>query len=335
MIVRIIWVLIGLNATALLFFVVFFLSSAEGRNVDSMEKGWTTILFGIGLLVIALSVIPLRFGHSNFSIIMAGIFAALPSFVALCIFLSDKIPSFKKERTNAEIYYKDKTQRSIAAAIEQNDTLKLRELIKGQDLNIQGNRVWDWDGLNYLQFAVRLRSDSKIYVNDKANTACIRILVEHGSATTPALSEAIKHLPPETISLLLNAGADPNTHGYANSSPLLFEAMGTSRQENDIAILLIQKGANVNAWNNYDQTPLMAAAQNAGTSAQWKDIWRVVRYLLEEAHADYASTRPDGINFAMIVQETITKAALEKVTMPPDFMAVVKWLKDHPVPIKS
>ena len=87
MIAAIIWILVGLNAAALLFFVVFFVSSTEGRNVDSMEKGWTTILFRIGLLVIALAIIPLRFGHSNFSIIFGGLFYGSSSVLALCIFL--------------------------------------------------------------------------------------------------------------------------------------------------------------------------------------------------------------------------------------------------------
>lgn len=232
----------------------------------------------------------------------------------------------------AELYYKDKTQRSIATAIEQNDTTLLRELIKGQDLNIQGNKVWDWPGLNYLQFAVRLRSNPGNFpFNDTANTAAIRLLIENGSATTPVLAEAIKYLSPETITLLLDAGADPNTQGYASADPLLFEAIGTKKEDNNMAILLLQKGADKNAKSrNYNQmTPVMFAANNARTSAYWNDVWRLVRYLLEETHCDYAYITKDGLSLGGIIRTIRENALAEQITMTPDFLTVVDWLKQH------
>jgi hypothetical protein len=330
--VKIIWVLIGINISALFIFIVLYFVNSVGRNVDTMEKGWTAILAILGAVVILLAVLPLKFGHSSFSLYMSAFFAALPLSITLCIVISKNLPSFKKKQTMAELYYKDKTQRSIATAIEQGDTTLLKELIKGQDLNVQGNKVWDWPGLNYLQFAVRLRSNPGNFpFNDTTNTAAIRLLIENGSATTPALAEAIKYVPYETVTLLLDAGADPNTQGYASPDPLLFEAIGTKKQENNIAILLLKKGADPNAKSkNYDQmTPAMFASNNARTSAQWNDVWRVVRYMLEQAHCDYAYVTKDGLSLGGIIRTIRENALKEQKTMAPDFLAVVAWLKEH------
>ncbi|MBL0741003.1 hypothetical protein [Chryseolinea lacunae] len=331
MITKLVWILAGLNTLALLIFTISFLGSTSGRNVDSMEKGWMTILIVLGVVVILLGVLPIRFSQSTFSVSVSVFFSALPLVVGVWVLLANKLPSLKKEKTMAELYYDDKTQQSIAAAIEQNDTVRLRELIKGQDLNIQGNRVWDWDGLNYLQFAIRLRGNTNFPVNEAANLAAIRILIEAGSATTPALSEGMKRLPPEAVLQLLKAGADPNTRGFVNPGPLVFETVGASKEEIDMTFLLVRNGADVNRKNDSDQTLLMVAALNAGTSARWNDTWRLVRYLLEEAHADYTHTLADGRNFGSIIRTIRTNAATENVTMSPDFDAVVQWLDKHQV----
>ena len=332
MIVKIIWVLIGINVIAWLYFILFFLADSAGRNTDTMEKGWTVILAGLGLLVILAAAVPLYFSQAPGSVITAGIFATLPLVVAGGIYLSNRVSNSRYDKTLAETYYEDKTQRSIAAAIEQSDTAALRELMKGQDVNIQGTRVWGWEGLNYLQFAIRVRNTPHIYpFNEQANTAAIRLLLEHGAKATPALGEAAKCLSPETLSILLDAGADPNTRGYASSAPVLFESIGPSSREIDVTMLLIAKGADVNATPEtyYGVTPLMFAANSAQTSANWKDTWRLVRYLLEKANADYTYTTPTGSNLAGIIRGIRQKAKAEQVNMPRDFQEVVKWLNQH------
>jgi hypothetical protein len=330
MIIKIIWSLVVLNTLALMVFIAAFFIYSQGRNVDSMEKGWTFILVCAAVIVILLAAIPLRYSHSAFSVVFAGFFAALPSVIALGIFISNNIQLFQKKETFASTYYKDKTQRAIASAIEQNDTTLLKELIKGQNLNIQGTRVWDWDGLNYLQFAIRVRSNPISFpFNDAGNTAAIRILIEHGAATTPALAEATRYLPIATLSLLLNAGANPNCPGLAKPAPLLFELIGTDKKQNDIAILLVKKGADINAKDEDKLTPVMYAAYNAGTRQEWRDAWRVVRYLLEEAHADYTYTTPDDTDLAFIIKNIREEAEVKKIDMPEDFSKVVKWLHNR------
>ncbi|MBE7171589.1 MAG: hypothetical protein INR73_13425 [Williamsia sp.] len=330
MTIKIIWVLVCINTLAWLGFIGAYLVSAGGRNPDSMEKGWTMLIACLGLLVILLAAVPLRFSQSGFAVAFAGFFAVLPAAVSIGLALSNKLPALKEKESFAATYYKDKTQRSIAAAIEQNDTTRLKELIKGQDLNIQGNRVWDWDGLNYLQFAIRLRSNPVSFpFDEQANTAAIRILIENGSATSPALVEGVKYLPAKTLSLLLDKGADPNIKSYYDGEPLLFGTIDASGAQNDKAILLVQKGADVNAKNSSGFTPVMYAASRAQTSESWSDAWRVVHFLLAEANADYTYTTKDGSNLQNIIRNIRQDATANKIAMPPDFLRVVKWLEQH------
>jgi hypothetical protein len=329
--ITITWILVSINIIAFLYFVVRFLTDIQGRHMDTMESGWTIILAALAIIVILLGILPMRLGKSSFSIGVSFFFAALPSLIVIGNFINNKVPSFKKEQTYAEMYYKEPAQRAIASAIETNNLSQLKQLVRGRDLNIQGNKVWDWPGLNYLQFAVRLRNSNLYTVDDTLNLAAIKMLIEAGAATTPALSEAITTLPPQTIALFLEHGANPNTHGYADGAVLLFSAIGTEKELNDIGILLIKNGANINAKNAYNQTPLMFAARNAGTSPLWNDAWRVVRYLLEEAHADYTWTRPDAASFPEVIRDIRKEAAQDNITMAPDFYAVVSWLKKHHV----
>src|SRR6185437_1005288 len=250
------WALVSINSIALLIFIGAYFVYSNDRQGDSIEKGWTFVMAVVGLLVILLAAIPLRYSHSIGTIIFSGIFAVLPLAIVMGIFVSKKIAALKHEPTSAETYYTDKTQQSIASAIENNDTALLKQLIKGQNLDIQGTRVWGVDGLNYLQFAIRVRS----------NPSVIRVLIENGIATTPALAEATMYLPKEQILLLLDAGADPNSSGRISAEPLLFDLISMDPKQNDIAILLIQRGANVNSKNFDGYTPVMYAGCRAGTS---------------------------------------------------------------------
>ncbi|MEJ7586780.1 MAG: hypothetical protein WKI04_04385 [Ferruginibacter sp.] len=330
--IKIIWTLIGINTFALLIFIAAYFVINHGNNVSYEEKGWTIILAGIGLLVILLAAIPLRFSHSAFTYVFSTFFAALPLMIAAGVLINRKLPSFKKKQTFAATYYKDKTQQSIAAAIEKNDTVLLKELIKGQNLNIQGTRVWDWDGLNYLQFAIRLRSRADNFpIDDIANRAAIHILIKNGCATTPALAEAVQYLPPEEVALLLDAGADPDTKGFVDSNALLFEVIDRSREDNDMAILLLQKGADVNKKYDNGFTPVMFAAFTAGTTVLWSDMWRLVLYMLEDAKCDYRHTTKNGLNLQNVIAKIRSDAAEKNVVMPPGFDAVVEWLKQHKI----
>jgi len=96
-----------------------------------------------------------------------------------------------------------------------------------------------------------------------------------------------------------------------------------------MVILLIKKGAKVDVKNRQDLTPVMYAAYNADTKAKWKEAWRLVKFLLMEAGADFKYTNQDGLNLAAIIEQIATDAGTQNVTMPTDFLDVVDWLKEH------
>ena len=197
-------------------------------------------------------------------------------------------------------------------------------------MNIQGNKVWDWPGLNYLQFAVRRRSNPLSFpFDEEANDAAIRLLIGHGSAATPALAEAMGYLSPKMLSLFFAAGADPNCRGFVNPDPLLFEVIGRNDNKTDKAILLVEKGADVNAKNGDGFTPVMFAAFSAGTVEQKAADWQLVDYLLEKAQSDYRYTTIKGISLVGIIRQIRHEAAEKNITMPPAFDKVVAWLSQH------
>lgn len=329
--VKLIWVLIGMDTLAFLIFLSMSAYYSSGRQVDGIERSFTVAVAGIGVIIILLSAIPLYFFHSKGVVIFSGIIAALPLTFLAWYFISNKLTEIKQNRSYAETYYSDKSQRKIAAAIEQGDTVLLKQLIKGQNLDIKGTKVYDSDGLNYLQFAIRRRGDpSGFPYNEADNDAAIRILIENGSPVNPYMDEAIRCVSPKMLSLLLDAGANPNDHGVYSTMPPLFDAISNNDSaQNEIAILLIQKGADVNAKNNDGFTPVMFAAYNSGTSEFRLSTWPLVRYLLQDAHADIKHTNENGINLNSIIQDIKTEAKEKNIAMPEDFDWVVKWLQEH------
>ena len=329
---KILLFLAGLNTLALLGFIIAYFVVNSGKHVDSMESGWFFILVCLGLLIILLGVLPLYYGHSTFSQVVGVFFTVLPLAIGFGVIISNALPSMKREKSFAETYYKNKNQMAIASAIENNDTLSLKKLIRGENLNIHGIKVWDWPGLNYLQFAVRLGSNPTVNFKKADNIAAIRILIAEGCDATPALDEATQYLPAEIIADFLTAGANPNVCSLVNGYPILFRLIGNrTKQQNDIAILLIRSGANVNAKGDNGFTPVMFAAFEAGTDKKWSDTWRVVRYLLEDAGAIYGYTTAEGYNLANIIEKISLEAEAQKIIMPTDFDKVVVWLKQHNV----
>ena len=77
----------------------------------------------------------------------------------------------------------------------------------------------------------------------------------------------------QKVVLLLEKGAEVNARNTDGKTPLMFAARGSSTPE--IVALLIEKGAEVNARNTNSWTPLMFAAENSSTP-------EIVQLLLEK-----------------------------------------------------
>ncbi|RYY59873.1 MAG: ankyrin repeat domain-containing protein [Chitinophagaceae bacterium] len=324
---RIIWIFIGLNTAALLIAVIAFFVITNGKKIGYMEGGWSIILASVSVAVILLAALPLHFSQSTFSRIFSGFFAFLPFCIASGIFISNKLKASRQPGTFAEVYYTDPQQLAIANAIEKNDTVLLKQLIKGKDLSVTGSDELEYYRLNYLQFAIRIRSNPMSFpFDDQMNQLTIRLLIDSGSPATPALYEATQYLPLPLVGELLEAGADPNVENVNGYKNILFATMGSTKKENDAAILLIEHGAEVNRVNEEGLTVMMRAAKNAKTSETWTDAWRLIRYMLEKTNADTRIVSRDGETLQSIIKAIREEAKREEIVMCENFNNVFNKL---------
>ena len=104
--------------------------------------------------------------------------------------------------------------------------------------------------------------------------------VRNGVGETP-LHYAATYGSVESVRILLDRGADPNARNNAEVTPLIYAAYTFEK-----ARLLVEKGANVNAHARNGITPLIVAASVHGNTA-------TVGYLLEKG-ADPKATRANG-----------------------------------------
>ena len=92
--------------------------------------------------------------------------------------------------------------------------------------------------------------------------ACVRLLLDRGADVSAVSTNPQRNQPlhaalalsrnPESITLLLNAGADPNAR-QAGGFTAIFSAAAANRR--DLAELLIAHGTDANAANDFGQTP--------------------------------------------------------------------------------
>jgi uncharacterized protein len=92
--------------------------------------------------------------------------------------------------------------------------------------------------------------------------ACVRLLLDRGADVSAVSTNPQRNQPlhaalalsrnPESITLLLNAGADPNAR-QAGGFTAIFSAAAANRR--DLAELLIAHGADPKAANDFSQTP--------------------------------------------------------------------------------
>jgi len=106
--IKLIWILTGINVAGLIFFLAFFAMDAADRKVDAIESGWVWVLVIVAVVVILLGVIPPRISQSSFSMFFALFFAAMPSVIALGVLIAKKIPTFKKTESLQQLIIKTK-----------------------------------------------------------------------------------------------------------------------------------------------------------------------------------------------------------------------------------
>lgn len=327
--IKVAWGLIALDCLALIlyFFVTFFYGSS--RPADGVEKSFSLAIAGAGIFVILLSATPLLISRSHSATIFSAIISALPLLFLAWYFISARLKESGESRTAAEVHFSDKTERMIAAAISNGDTVALKQLIQGRDLIKESRSAKANGGLDYLDFTIRAKSVSNDKTfNEKANESVIRILVENGCPVHPDMEDIVRNLSPSMISYLIDAGADVNQRSeYNSNTPLLNVISMNQPNQNDVAKLLISKGADANALNKEGFTPVMYAAYISNVYDSRFSTWSLVRYLINDVHVDTRHTNENGYNLKRIVEDVSKEAKEQNVSMPEDFIWLKNWLK--------
>jgi ankyrin repeat protein len=106
-----------------------------------------------------------------------------------------------------------------------------------------------------LSVAVKARNEEQVLALLRAGADPNR----HASYETPiGLAAALG--PPEIVVSLLDAGADPRVRGFGGASPLHTAVLSG---QSEIARILIQRGADVDALDNLGRTPLLTYASGS------------------------------------------------------------------------
>ena len=152
----------------------------------------------------------------------------------------------------------------IHEAVRQRDVEALRrELERGVDPDL---RVSETGYLTPLQLLPRGNGTGHFECNAEA-LQCWRLLLENGatadvrdSVDDTVLQDACMYGHSAIVALLLEAGADVNTRGLRQNTPL-----HRARLHGNIAWMLLKAGADVNARNEYGCTPLEHALEHPMT----------------------------------------------------------------------
>lgn len=153
------------------------------------------------------------------------------------------------------------TQRTLNHAIVWGDTAEFERLLaSGVDIN----KSWRLDGDSPLITAIRHKQDGmvKLLLSKGAN-----VNAAGASGTTP-LMRAVKNENIDLVKTLIERGADVRAQDAfdfpvaKSGSTALHAIAGSKDAEKSIAIatLLLQKGADINAGNEAEATPLHVAA---------------------------------------------------------------------------
>ena len=138
-------------------------------------------------------------------------------------------------------------------------TIKLLEAVKDDDIKACGEALED--GAN-----VRARYNSGMTLIEMAllnnDFEMVKMLVEHKANVNtiskrgdPMLSAAIDYGDVETVKYLIEHGA--NVNAQSRHATLLSYAIKTKRR--DIAILLLEKGANPNSYGSFENSSILTA----------------------------------------------------------------------------
>ena len=194
---------------------------------------------------------------------------------------------------------------ALCNAVAEGDLNKVRTLVaRGANLNVTDTRgrtplyyaAW-YDEPEIADFLISRGADPNRGASWKGfdtplhraayhgSVRVAKVLIEHGvkadlrnsSEATP-LHIAAWHGHPDVVRHLISQGADVNAQDKNRNTPLVYSGRGSlgeeyTRHDEEIAVLLVEAGANINHVNRFGDSALRAACGLGNTN--------VVEYLLK------------------------------------------------------
>jgi len=317
---KMLFLLLSFNLIAALIHAIFFI---KGGSFTLNEETYPKLFFFfVALGIVVLAIVLLRIGNYK-ALILGCTFSALPLVFTSALIIAKLDLVIKREHSQALYYYHTSSQQNIALAIEYNNVELLNKLMNETtgDKKISGYE----NGYSYLQFALEINCLKGKQI--KSFKKILKILLESGIPANDALNVNPNCLSSEYIALLLSYGVDPNV-SIKGKDPIIFSMIGKGEKENAIVLLLIKSGANIDARNLKNQTPVIVAAQAAVMSPENEGNWELV-YQLLKLRADFTCSATDGSTLGSIIREAKADAARKKQSMPANFFIVSKWMADH------
>ena len=168
--------------------------------------------------------------------------------LALCILFTLTICSFNtiasQPQPSNTVDEKQNHQLELATAILENDEDRVRVLMLDRENRNEHIPITVIRQLKINDHLETERSKTKFFQ----------------SSTTPLILAASLHNDPQVISVLLEAGANPNTTGWSSRTALIVNATRTGSIP--IARALLDHGADANIADAGGTTPLMTACKN-------------------------------------------------------------------------
>jgi hypothetical protein len=282
------WVLVALDVCGVLLLFVLGLAAAGSSRTSPVQVTLVLLVLPCIPLVVAVAMF-VRASSPGWRL-LALLIAAAPLLIAV----SSKAVSDMQLRASTNergelTFFRSGPMREIAEAITRNDSGTVGALARTVDVNRTG-----LSDMTLLILAMRqLRRTPE-------QQAILRLLLE---AKADPNKEAQYELPlsiaiqladktgPGPITLLLDAGANPNLTG-SFGVPVYFSATGQSASIETLALLL-DRGADVNAMGPKGETALFSAAATRN--------WKAALLLLERG-ADWKQGRSvNGLPFKDLI----------------------------------
>ncbi len=220
----------------------------------------------------------------------------------------------------AETYFADPLQQSLAEAISDGDTAKTRTLLDRYDRKHIAGLT------QLLRFSTT--HASSMHYRPAERLICVRMLLDAGADIRQAeagLPGALLFAPAAAgnaalLHLLLERGADPNVHHPEHRKPLLFEAITAVDHASETVAVLLAGGADP-CTTAGDRGREVSALMYAADHLRWD-----LCLLLIHAGADAAFRNDDGSSLLSLMEAADRSSAAEEYPFRKDFEALKKIL---------